>query len=114
MFKLIGYLPIAVENEGVFRNILRDLKLNKSKRPGGTYVPNDLDTESSLDEIFKKYSEGNRMGIFTITGFEIQGTTATIRFEDIAPLSGGGTSLKYIFKENKNVEYLKSEFTIMS
>ena len=114
MFKLIGYLPIAVENEEVFRNILRDLKLNKNKRPGGTYVPNDLDTESSLDEIFKKYSEGNRMGIFTITGFEIQDTTVTILFEDIAPLSGGGSSLKYIVREDKTVEYLKSEFTMMS
>lgn len=114
MSQIMKYLQIAVENEEVFRNILRDLKNNKGKRPMGVFIPDDLDTEAHLNEIFRKYSEGDRTGIFTIIDFKIKGATAIIGFKDVAILSGGGASLKYKVNENKTVTYLEPESTMMS
>ena len=115
MLGVRDYYKIARENEVVFRNVLRDLRDNRTERPMGTYVPEDLETELNLDEIFQKYSEGQRMGIFTITSFtRPEKSKATIGFQDIAFLSGGGAELEYLIKKDNSVEYQKPVFTIMS
>jgi hypothetical protein len=109
------YYQVARENEVVFRNVLRDLKDNRERRPGGRYVPHDLDTELVLDEFFLKYSEGDRNGRFSITNFERPDKSkAVIKFQDIAPLSGGGAGLEYLVKEDNSVEYQRPAFTMMS
>ena len=109
------YYQIARENEAVFRNILRDLRDNSAKRPMGDYIPEDLETDLKLDEIFQKYSEGHRRGVFTIANFAMSNKTkATIAFQDIAVLSGGGAKLEYLIKEDNSVEYQRPIFLIKS
>ena len=109
------YAPAARENEEVFRNVLRDLRNNRDQRPGGIYVPEDLETEASLDNIFQKYSMGDRMYKFTIVEFsKPEKTRATINFKDIAPLSGGGAKLEYSVNEDNSVQYTKACFRMMS
>lgn len=114
MSRRIEYLQTAIANEEVFRNILNDLKTNRASRPMGIYVPEDIDTSLGLEELYKKYSEGNRRGIFTISGFRIEDNIAIFRFEDVAFLSGGGASLKYNVYDDKTVKYLEPEFVMMS
>jgi len=115
MHKIQDYYQAARENEEVFRNILRDLRNNKTKRPMGIYVPEDLETELELDKFFEKYSEGNRIGRFTITSFTcLDKFKATIGFQDIAPLSGGGAELEYLVKEDNSVKYQRSIFNMIS
>ena len=102
-----NYYQTARDNETVFRNVLRDLK-NPSGKPNlvALCVPKELDAESSLDEIFKKYSEGRRSGIFTILDFQMPDKhTAIIGFEDVAFLSGGGGKLEYTVKADGSVEF---------
>lgn len=109
------YYKTARENEEVFRNVLRDLRDNRGKRPMGMYVPKDLETEANLDEIFERYSEGMRMGRFTITSFSRpEKTRAKFGFRDIAPLSGGGAELEYLVKDDNSVKYEKPGFMMMS
>jgi len=79
----------------------------------GLYVPEDLETEAELEKIFEEYSSGNRYGIFTITDFTVGEGFATIAFQDIACLSGGGARLKYSVSDD-DVQYLEPEFTMMS
>jgi len=111
MYQGINYYQTARENEEVFRNILRDLKENRERRP---FIPGDLDTESNLDEIFQKYSEGNRYGIFTITNFtRPKRRSATISFNDSAMLSGGGATLEYRVERDNSVRYKKLESLFM-
>ena len=115
MANIKDYLQIARENEEVFRNVLRDLRDNRGKRPMGIYVPEDLETEASLDEIFQQYSEGQRMGRFAITSFSRpEKTRAKLGFEDVAPLSGGGAKLEYLVNDDNSVKYDKPSCTIMS
>ena len=115
MFPVQDYFQTARENEAVFRNILKDLKINRAKRPMGVYVPEDLETESSLDIIFDKYSKGNRYGKFTITNFtRPQKDATTIEFKDVATLSGGGAELEYLVQEDDSVEFQKAGTTFMS
>ena len=115
MFGVQDYYPIARENEEVFRNVLKDLHDNRGKRPMGIYIPEDLETEASLDEIFQQYSQGQRMGKFTITSFSRpEKTRATIGFRDVAPLSGGGAELEYLVSDDNSVRYEKSGFVMMS
>lgn len=108
MYPVQNYLEIAKKNEAIFRSILRDLRDNHSQRPGGLYVPEDLETEAPLESIFEKYSYGHRFGIFTITDFTVTTTAlekkALIAFEDVAVLSGGGARLKYKVSAD-SVEY---------
>lgn len=117
MYPVQDYRQAARDNENVFRNILRDLKANHEHRPGGLYVPEDLETEAPLDKIFEKYSYGRRYGIFTITDFSTAQTefeiTALIAFEDVATLSGGGARLKYRVDED-GVSYLEPDCVFMS
>ncbi|MFH1331757.1 MAG: hypothetical protein ABIH63_00540 [archaeon] len=115
MFGVSNYYQIARENEEVFRNILRDLRNKRAERPRGIYVPKNLETEIALDEIFKKYSQGNRYGIFTITDFSRpKKNKATIAFEDIASLSGGGAELEYLVKGDNSVQYKRSLYIVVS
>ncbi len=115
MFGVQDYYETAKENEEVFRNVLRDLRDNREKRPMGIYVPEDLETEASLDKIFQQYSEGQRMGRFTITSFSRpEKTRAKLRFQDIALLSGGGAELEYLVNDDNSVKYDKPVFTMMS
>ena len=109
------YFQTARENEGVFRNILRDLRNNREKRPAGAYVPKDLETEAALDIIFTKYSTGNRTGIFTITDFtRPDKNKATISFQDLAPFSGRAAELEYKVNEDNSVEYTKPGIVLVS
>lgn len=100
MRKIPQYYECARENENIFRAVLRDLRGRKEP-----FVPGNLDTESGLEDIFKKYSGGNRYGIFTILDFRVSEKEATISFEDVATLSGGGANIKYKIKEDSSVEY---------
>jgi hypothetical protein len=104
MFAIQDYFPVAQAHESVFRNVLRDLVANRAKRPGGMFVPKDLDPEAPLATLYEKYSTGDRQGIFSISGFTVVGEVSTISFEDVAPLSGGGASLTYCIK-GESVEY---------
>jgi hypothetical protein len=110
-----NYYETARKNEEIFRNILEDLKNNKSKRPMGLYIPKNLEIDMPLEDIFKKYSEGNRHGQFTIGDFLISKdkSKASISFYDIACLSGGGAELEYIVAGNK-VQYKGCLSTVMS
>lgn len=82
-------------NEAVFRNILRDLKANRSERPAGMYVPEDLETEADIELIIAKYCTSNHDGQFVITDCSFAGDQVIIQFEDVAVMSGGGASLLY-------------------
>ena len=108
-----NYLPVAQAHEAIFRNILRDLKLNSAKRPGGIFVPEDLDPEEPLATMHEKYSSGDRHGVFSITNFTVDGQIATFEFADIATLSGGGAGLTYNIK-GEEVEYRCPSFVLMS
>ena len=113
MFGTQNYLPVAQANEAVFRNILRDLKLNRAKRSGGIYISDDLDPEAPLEAIYEKFSTGDRHGVFTLTSFSVEGDRATIAFEDVATLSGGGAGLEYKISGTE-VEYKGPQFVMMS
>ena len=67
----------------------------------GFFVPADLETEASIDEIFEKYSQGHRYGIFTILNFDMPDeSTARIEFRDVACMSGGGAALAYEVRDD--------------
>ncbi|MDD4901568.1 MAG: hypothetical protein PHE24_00305 [Patescibacteria group bacterium] len=108
-----NYLPVAKSNEATFRGILKDLLINKKERPGGFYVPDDLETEAKIETIFEKYSQGKRNGGFTITDFTVSLELATISFADIACLSGGGATLQYSVNSGE-IKYLGCLGRIMS
>lgn len=97
------YYATAMNNEEIFRNILKDLRDNKGKRPMSMYIPERIHTDLPIKEIFKRYSEGNRLGQFTIGDFSVSEdkSKANISFYDIACMSGGGAELEYIVKENE-------------
>lgn len=109
------YYDSARQNEWVFRNILLDLKLNRVIRPGGRFIPVDLDFSSDLDAIFEKYSRGNRIGIFSITDFQRPTKErAYIRFCDVAPLSGGGIKFEYFVDSEDKVFFLQASEMFLS
>jgi|SRR3989344_7950986 len=109
-----NYYQNARENEEVFRNILNDMKLHRENRPLGFYIPVDLDVDLPIDDLFLKYSEGQRMRKFTILNFTRLGDIATLSFQDVAPLSGGGTELEYLVKPDNSVEFKKNGSVWMS
>lgn len=104
MIQVQDYLPAARQHEPVFRAILRDLRDKRQERPGGTYVPQDLETELPLEDLFARYSAGHRMGKFTVARFSVEGDEATIAFRDVAPMSGGGAEVIYRIRDGLPVE----------
>ena len=110
---ITNYFDTARKNEPIFRAILRDLLNNKSKLPRivGLIVPSDLDTESELERLFEKYSHGERTGRFTIADFTRPSEDcATIKVQNVAPLSGGGVGLGYQINSDNSVEYKETTF----
>lgn len=111
MYPVREYYKTAIENEAVFRNILRDLKEMRFKRPMGMYLPEDLDTESDLRDLFDKYSSGRRQGKFTIVNFtRPENNSAVIEFQNIALLLGAGAGLMYLVNEDGSVEFQEQTF----
>ena len=96
-----NYLEEAKKHEEVFRGILRII----GKEEDGL----------TLEEIYSKYSEGNRYGIWTILNFrrgpsdtllaKLSENEALFASEDIAGLSGHGRLDKYRVKQDNSVEY---------
>ena len=102
---VFNYKMIAQENEVVFRNILRDMKANRIKRPMRMFIPSNLETELEIEAFVQKYSAGERMGKFTIDDFRRSKELAVISFNNVAPLSGGGAQLEYLVKPDNAIEY---------
>ncbi len=108
------YYQIARKNETVFRNILRDLRNNRTDRPKGSLIPIDLDCESTLDEIFQNYSGRHPLYRFSIEGFIIyKPDIAIIEFQSS---TFGGADLEYSINENKSVKYVRaiSQFSVIN
>lgn len=115
MMPVQDYRKQARENEAVFRNVLRDMREHRKERPMGLYIPSDLQTDASIDEIFEMYSSGDRYGRFTIADFTRKSeSSAEISFMDIALMSGGGAELRYAVKEDDSVEFQKAGATFKS
>ena len=113
-FDIRDYYEIARQNEKVFRNVLRDLRDNRAERPMGRLVPEDLETELSLDEIFQECSEGKRDWKFTIVSFSRpEETKAIIHFKYVAPLTGGSAELEYLVNPDDSVEYKEDDPRIL-
>ena len=97
MRNIINYIEEAKKNEKVFRLILDKFGI-ENKNLG-------------IEEIYVKYSQGNRMGIWTILGFgERKPNVYVFAWEDVAPLSGHGSVDLYTFdndaiKTIENVEH---------
>ena len=104
------YFQTARQNEPVFRAILLDLK-NPAGKPlmVEMLVPRDLDTKSDIEELFEKYSRGERTRNFTISDFTRPSQDrARITIQNTAPLSGGGIELEYAVSKDNSVEYLNN------
>lgn len=106
---LENYREQALKNEEIFRKILKDLKFHKHNRPMGAYIPDDLDTKSSIDNILTKYSQKTRKQTFQILDFFVDKDKAHISFEKNKNNSGGGAELIYNINDNK-IKYQGSEW----
>ena len=83
-----NYIDCAKKNENIFRSIL-----DIYKKPH---------QELSIEQIYEKYSEGNRYGIWTILDFiETEPNIFHFSSENIAILSGGGSIEKYTIEDGK-------------
>lgn len=95
------YLEDAKKHEEVFRGILRSME----KEEKGLTV----------EEIYQKYSEGNRYGVWTILDFKrgpskdlvakLSKNEALFASENIATLSGHGRVDKYRIGKDNSVEF---------
>ena len=102
-----NYFQEARENEEIFRNILMDVKTNRGTLPRGEYIPQEIDIEMELEDIFKTYSDpmGYRAGRFTIFNFSRpNGEEAIFSF---GALLKGGAELEYLVKQDNSVEFRK-------
>lgn len=103
MRNIENYINEAKKNETVFRLILDSFKNYGVKHQG-----------LSIDEIYSKYSEGRRYGIWTILCFkEVEPNVFEFGCQDIAALSGWGSVDLYslengLVKKVKNVMYWRS------
>lgn len=96
-----NYLEEARKHEEVFRNILRVIEREEE----------DL----TLEEIYTRYSTGNRYGKWTILDFKVGPSDdklvklledeALFSSQDIAMLSGSGKVSKYKIKKDNSVEF---------
>jgi len=100
----VDFLKTAEENEGIFRAILEDLRNNRAERTMWWCVPDDLDTTSSIETLYQKYSWAN--DIFTIFSFTLpDDKTAIIHFQWKLFRWCGGAKLQYTIDENKQVSF---------
>jgi hypothetical protein len=113
MFGVQNYVAVAQAHEAVFRAILRDIKAHPRDRRTMCVIPKDLDTDAPIEHLFRKYSEGVRTALFTISDFTVADDRATISVEDVAPLSGAGATLEYAIRADK-VEYLRQKSVFLS
>jgi len=113
--KVQSYFGEAMRNEALFRSVLRDLRENRKTRICGEIIPEDLETEAGLDAIFERYSDGWRMGKFTIVDFnKVDASTAEVCFETVMPLAGRGAKLRYKIKPENQVDYAGKVFIMRS
>jgi len=102
IMKVRNYLEDAKQHEQVFRNILKIRKVEEEKL--------------TLEEIYKRYSGGNRYGIWTILDFKMgpynhsletkfSENEALFASEDIAMMSGRGSIDKYRVNRDNSVEF---------
>jgi hypothetical protein len=94
-----NYLETAKQHESAFRAILTYLKVNHQSL--------------TLDEIYEKYSTGDRDGIWSILDFYIKDSEYYLIQEDITFLSGYGRRDKYNFENGivisrDNISYWRS------
>lgn len=83
-----SYVECAKKHETLFRLILDEWE-----------VPHQ---ELTIEQIHEKYSEGNRYGIWTILNFkEIEPNIFHFSQQDIATLSGSGSTEKYTMEDGK-------------
>jgi len=115
MFSQTDYLSVAKQYEEVFRNVLRDLRLNGRPKLPAYSIPEVLGTEATLDDIFMKYSTGNRNGLFTICDFTRPAEDAAhIFIKNTAPLSGGGAELRYLVEKDNSVVFKRQGIVFLS
>ena len=79
----------------------------------GMFVPRNLDVDSSVEEVFVKYSTGRCYGIFTITNFIVSDNKARVSFKDVATMSGGGATSEYSL-DGTDVRWTKTLGSFMS
>lgn len=96
-FPKIDYYQTARENEEIFRNVLRDLKLKD---------------ESDLEKTFEKYSEGDRSNKFTIINFlKPSEDSVRIIYELTSPPGGFekgvGAEIEYKLNPDKSIKSKK-------
>lgn len=110
MKKIENYINEAEKHELTFRLIL-----NKFSGWGVSRNDKNISNEDlSIEEIYTKYSTGNRFGIWTILSFkEVGPNVFEFGWQDIAPLSGCGSVDLYSFengevKLTKNIERWRS------
>jgi hypothetical protein len=107
--EILKLIKAIVDNEEVFRNVIRDMK-NRD-----VVVPKNLNPESKLEEIMDEYCSTNIMrGKFTINSFNVYKNEVTISFADLLPLSGRGATLVYKLNQDKSVEYKGNPISFMS
>ena len=81
-----NYIECAKKNENIFRLILDKYK---KEQEGLT-----------IEQIYEKYSEGRRYGIWTILDFkELEPNIFEFSSEDIAMLSGRGSSERFTMED---------------
>ena len=108
-----SYFNQAMQNEAIFREVLRDLRERRKERICGNVIPANLETEAGLDSIFEAYSDGYRNGKFTIVDFRVtrQGT-AEITFQSMEPITGCGAKFEYKLLPKNKVRYYGPVFFI--
>lgn len=100
MYKLNNYIQIAKDHEMEFRAILNYLKISNENM--------------TIEEIYNKYSTGNRYGIWTILDFKkVKTNVYEFTSEDVVTLSGQGESTQFTIikgqiKNSKNISFWMS------
>lgn len=93
----INYLEEAKKHEKEFRAILDTFD----------FFPNK---DLTIEEIFEKYSTGNRMGRWTVLSFsKREDGLFSFGFQNTAPLSGLGRKDLWKFDENGTLKQFQNE-----
>ncbi|MEK6883898.1 MAG: hypothetical protein AABY22_29985 [Nanoarchaeota archaeon] len=95
-----NYIKVAKNNEVLFRLILDKYQVSHEFM--------------SIEQIYEKYTEGNRYGIWTILDFkEKEPNVFEFSQENIATMSGRGGSEKYTLEDGK-LKFISSGMRWMS